>query len=48
MIKVWQELRRFLKRSYRNQRAMRRFELHRRLACKDREVNSYGGKNVQP
>ena len=31
MTKVWQELRRFLKRSYTNQQTARKFELHRRI-----------------
>ena len=31
MIKVWHELRRFLKRSYTNQKSARKFELRRRL-----------------
>ena len=31
MIKVWQELRRFLRRSYRNQRTARKFDLRKRL-----------------
>ena len=31
MIKVWQELRRFLRRSYTNQRTARKFELRRRI-----------------
>ena len=31
MTKVWQELRHFLRQSYRNQRTVRKFELRRRL-----------------
>lgn len=31
MTKVWQELRRFLKRSYTNRQSARKFELRRRL-----------------
>lgn len=31
MTEVWQELRHFLKRSYRNQQATRKFELRERL-----------------
>ena len=31
MSKVWQELRHFLKRSYTNQRAARKFELRRKI-----------------
>ena len=31
MTKVWQELRRFLRRSYRNQQTARKFELRKRL-----------------
>ena len=31
MSRVWQELRRFLKRSYTNQRTARKFELRRRI-----------------
>ena len=31
MSKVWQELRHFLRRSYRNQRTARKFELRKRI-----------------